>query len=111
MVIMCRWDHIALKPDFGYTLYLTVIVITIDVITYFVFNYFSRTSSRDVAQHNAASQVSITRSTLLLPALLGRQAHHVHQVHLSGPPETDVQLERHWPDRGQSGKPFLSEVS
>ncbi len=60
-----------------------------------------------MAQHNTPGQVSIARPPLLLPALLGRQADHVHQVHLSGPPETDVQLERHWPDRGQSGKTSL----
>jgi hypothetical protein len=79
--------------------------------SHFNFDYFfPRTFACNVAQYNAAGQISIARSALLLPALLGRQADHVHQVHLSGPPETDVQFERYRQDRRQSGN-YLSIFS
>ena len=60
---------------------------------------FGRVPERHVEQHDPGREALVPLQAVLLPALLGREADHLHQGVLPRPQEEDVPVQR----RGETG--------
>ena len=61
-------------------------------------------------QHDAGGEAPVPRSPVLLPALLGREANHLHQGLLPGPQAEDVPVQRRGKAGGETGEGKISRA-
>ena len=59
-------------------------------------------------QHDARGEAPVPRPPVLLPALLGREANHLHQGLLPGPQAEDVPVQRGGKAGGETGERKIS---